>query len=76
MMHPKFTDEQREKYRELFMGVDGVIDGQPKEIVFSLLGATLEHLIIDIAKDHNTALSLVFHFTERLVNNIDEAYGN
>ncbi len=76
MMHPKFTDEQRQKYRALLIGVDGVIDGQPKEIVFSLLGATLEHLIIDIAKDHSTALSLIFHFTERLVNNIDEAYGN
>jgi len=74
MKEIKFTQEQVEDFTALFLAVDRVLDDHPKNIVFSMLGALLEKLIISESKDHNEALSLVGAFTEFLVAAIDGHY--
>jgi hypothetical protein len=74
MKAPKFTLEQIEDFTALFVAVDHVLDDHPRNIVFSMLGALLEKLIISEAEDHNAALTFVGGFTEFLVDGIDAHY--
>lgn len=74
MKAPKFTQEQVEDFTALFLAVDHVLDDHPNNIVFSMLGALLEKLIISESEDHNEALSFVGGFTEFLVAGIDAHY--
>ncbi|CAB4146695.1 hypothetical protein UFOVP500_53 [uncultured Caudovirales phage] len=74
MKASKFTQDQVEDFTALFMAVNHAIDDYPKNLVFSMLGALLEKLIISQVDDHNTALGLVGCFTEILVDNLDEHY--
>jgi len=74
MKAPKYSQEQVEDFTALFVAVDHVLDDHPKNLVFSMLGALLEKLIISEVDDHNTALGLVGCFTEILVDNLDRHY--
>jgi uncharacterized protein YejL (UPF0352 family) len=74
MKAPKFTDEQVEDFKSIFLAVDHVLDKHPKNLVFSMLGALIEKFIISEVDDHNRALSLVSAFTEILVHQLDEHY--
>jgi hypothetical protein len=43
-------------------------------VVIAALGALLSYSIVNAASEHNAALSVVKHFTENLVNSIDDAF--
>ena len=74
MKAPKLTQEQIAEYKTLYRDINHVLQDYPHTVIFSILGAFLEKLIISETDDHNTALNLVGGFTEVLVESLDMHY--
>jgi hypothetical protein len=76
MMEDPHAFDNEEKLRTLKL-TDDLIDVAEQEtipIVVAAIGSLLTFVIVNAASNHNGALKLVKHFTEQLVNSIDDAF--
>lgn len=76
MMEDPFAYDEEDKKRAMKMidKISDVIDQEEDHINIAALGSALTFLIVNRAGDHNTALAIVKHFTEQLVQSIDDAF--
>jgi hypothetical protein len=72
----EFTVERKKQTIELIDQLADVIDATDVDdpVVIAALGALLSYSIVNASSEHNAALSVVKHFTENLVNSIDDAF--
>ena len=76
MMEDPFAYDEEDKKRAMKMidKISDVIDQEEDHINIAALGSALTFIIVNRAGDHNTALTIVKHFTEQLVQSIDDAF--
>jgi hypothetical protein len=72
----EFTTERKKQTIELVDRLADVLDAADVDdsVVIAALGSLLTYAIVNAASEHNAALSVVKHFTENLVNSIDDAF--
>lgn len=76
MMEDPHAFDSDEQLRALKL-TDSLVDIAENEevhIVIAALGSLLTFTIVNAASNHNGALKIVKHFTEHLVNSIDDAF--
>lgn len=69
-----FSKEDEKRAMDMIDKISDVIDQEEDHINIAALGSALTFLIVNRAGDHNTALAIVKHFTEQLVQSIDDAF--
>lgn len=72
----EFTEERKIETIKVIDALADVLDASEADdpVIIAALGSLLTYAIVNAAAEHNAALSIVKHFTENLVNSIDDTF--
>ena len=72
----EFTEERKIETIKVIDALADVLDASEADdpVIIAALGSLLTYAIVNVANEHNAALSIVKHFTENLVNSIDDTF--